>query len=211
MVSRLVTSGDNRFRGGLIIGLLGGIVAWLLTDRWQVGLLSVVILAALVNVLWALLTLWPMDAANTGKHAGNADVGDEVSDLTLVLILIGSLTAIGVLLLSAQEQQKEAYAALALLAILSTWAMLHTMYTARYARVYYQGTPGGIDFNDEQLPRYVDFYYFSFNLGMTYQVSDTAVTESDVRKHVLKHCLLSYIYGTVVIACTINLVINLVG
>lgn len=211
MVSRLATSGDNRFRGGLVVGVLGGVAAWWLTDRWQIGLLSLVIATAVVNVAWALLTLWPMDAADTGEHAGHADVGDEVGDLTLLLILVGSLTAIGVMLVSAGEREKETYAALALVAILSVWAMLHTMYTARYARIYYQGEPGGIDFNDDVLPRYVDFYYFSFNLGMTYQVSDTNVTNSEIRADVLKHCLFSYIYGTVIIACTINLVINLVG
>lgn len=210
MRSRLVTSGDNRFRGGLVIGLLGGTAAWWVTD-WQVGLLCLIIVTAAINVLWALLTLWPMNADQTREHAGHADVGAEVSDLTLVLVLIASLTSIGILLLSAGGREREAYAALALLAILSAWAMLQTLYMARYARIYYAGTPGGIDFNDDAPPRYVDFYYFSFNLGMTYQVSDTAVTASAIRADVLKHCLFSYAYGTVIIACAINLVIGLVS
>lgn len=114
--------------------------------------------------------------------------------------------------MSANDADKASYAGMSLAAILATWALLHTMYTARYARIYYDDGPGGIDFNDPDAdPQYSDFFYFSFNLGMTYQVSDTDVTSSRMRAEVLKHCLFSYIYGTVIIACTINLVINLVG
>jgi uncharacterized membrane protein len=128
-----------------------------------------------------------------------------------VLILGASLAAIWVLLASANNWDDVAHAGMALAAIFASWALLHTMYTARYARLYYQDDEGGIDFNCDVPPRYSDFYYFSYNLGMTYQVSDTNVTSSKIRSEVLRHCLFSYVYGTVIIACTINLVINLVG
>ena len=81
------------------------------------------------------------------------------------------------------------------------------MYAARYAHLYYvtcQAT--GIDFNGPDLPAYRDFLYFSYNLGMTYQVSDTAVTNAAIRSVVLRHTLLSYVFGAVVLASTINLV-----
>ena len=63
-----------------------------------------------------------------------------------------------------------------------TWAALHLMYATRYAFHYYASAePGGIDFNSEEPPAFRDFFYFSYNLGMTYQVSDTAVTSAAVR------------------------------
>jgi len=68
---------------------------------------------------------------------------------------------------------------------------------------------GGIDFNSEEPPSYRDFLYFSYNLGMTYQVSDTNVTSPVVRAIVLRHCLLSYAFGTVILATTINLVVGI--
>lgn len=81
------------------------------------------------------------------------------------------------------------------------------MYTARYARLYYlDAGAGGIDFNQQDPPAYRDFFYFSYNLGMTYQVSDTNVSNSQIRAVALRHCLLSYLFGAVVIASTINLV-----
>ncbi|CAM5740525.1 hypothetical protein MAUB1S_02047 [Mycolicibacterium aubagnense] len=205
-------SGANRFWISLTAGLIVGAAIGVLTDRWPVGLLAVVIATAAGYVIWALAVLWRMDPERTRSHAGEADVDDEVGDLVLLLILTASLAAIGILLWSANAADKAAYAGMSLAAILSAWALLHTMYTARYARLYYDGEPGGIDFNTRDVdPQYSDFYYFSFNLGMTYQVSDTNVTTSQIRAEVLRHCLFSYIYGTVIIACTINLVINLVG
>lgn len=205
-------SGANRFWISLTAGVGVGLATGVLSQRWPVGLLAVVIVTAASYVLWALAVLWRMDPERTREHAGEADVDDEIGDLVLLLILTASLTSIGILLLSANDADKASYAGMSLAAILATWALLHTMYTARYARIYYDDGPGGIDFNDPDVdPRYSDFFYFSFNLGMTYQVSDTDVTSSRMRAEVLKHCLFSYIYGTVIIACTINLVINLVG
>ena len=68
----------------------------------------------------------------------------------------------------------------------------------------------GIDFNEEAFePAFRDFFYFSYNLGMTYQVSDTAVTSPAIRAVVLRHTLLSYVFGAVVLASTINLVAGL--
>lgn len=204
-------TGTRRFWIALVVGLAAGILTWTLLQRWQVALLAVVIVAAAISVVWALIVLWPMDPEQTRARASSEDMDDELGDVAMLLILVASLSAIGILLISANDEDKGIYAALCIGAILTVWAMLHTIYAARYARIYYQDIPGGIDFNSTVPPRYVDFYYFSFNLGMTYQVSDTAVTESHIRDVVLKHCLFSYVYGTVIIACTINLVINLVG
>ncbi|KRQ23404.1 DUF1345 domain-containing protein [Mycobacteroides chelonae] len=204
-------TGTRRFWIALVVGLAAGILTWTLLQRWQVALLAVVIVAAAISVVWALIVLWPMDPERTRARASSEDMDDELGDVAMLLILVASLSAIGILLISANDEDKGIYAGLCIGAILTVWAMLHTIYAARYARIYYQDAPGGIDFNSTVPPRYVDFYYFSFNLGMTYQVSDTAVTESHIRDVVLKHCLFSYVYGTVIIACTINLVINLVG
>lgn len=71
-------------------------------------------------------------------------------------------------------------------------------------------TEGGIDFDSPGSPKYVDFLYFSYNLGMTYQVSDTNVSTTEIRAVALRHCLLSYVFGAGVLATTINLVTGIV-
>ena len=45
---------------------------------------------------------------------------------------------------------------------------------------------------------------------MTYQVSDTGVTSRRIRRSVLRHALLSFLFGTVIVAVTINVVAGFV-
>ena len=113
--------------------------------------------------------------------------------------------------------------------MLLSWFLLHTLYAPHYARTFYgppePGVPplvltepgteetvtvaGGIDFNvDGYWPMYGDFTYFAFNLGMTFQVSDTSVSSPTIRRLVLGHCLLSYLFATAITATVINLVVG---
>jgi uncharacterized membrane protein len=101
-------------------------------------------------------------------------------------------------------------AGLAVLSVALSWILLHTLYALRYARLYYaQG--GGISFNQDEPPRYSDFAYLAFTLGMTYQVSDTNISRSDIRGAALGHALLSFLFGSFVLATTINLIAGLSG
>ncbi len=93
--------------------------------------------------------------------------------------------------------------------IVLSWAMVHTVFTTRYARLYYTGGDGGVDFNEDDPPRFSDFAYLSFTIGMTFQVSDTNLTSKDVRATALRHALLSYLFGAVILAATVNLLAGL--
>lgn len=87
---------------------------------------------------------------------------------------------------------------------------MHTLFTLRYARLYFAGQAGGIDFNNNEPPRIVDFAYVAFTIGMTYQVSDTNISQFDIRSLALRQGLLSYLFGAVILASVINLVAGLV-
>lgn len=103
----------------------------------------------------------------------------------------------------------------ALLSVLSvgvSWLSVHTVYTLRYGRLYYDdggSGDGGIDFNEDEPPCYLDFAYFAFNIGMSFQVSDTDISRKVIRATALRHALLAYLLGAVVVAATINLVSGL--
>lgn len=98
---------------------------------------------------------------------------------------------------------------LGVLSIVSAWAVVQTVFTLRYAHLYYGGTPGGIDFNEDDPPRYLDFAYLAFTIGMTFQVSDTNLEHKDIRATALRHGLLSYVFGAIIIATAINVVAGL--
>jgi uncharacterized membrane protein len=79
----------------------------------------------------------------------------------------------------------------------------------RYARLYYADPVGGVDFNEDVRPDFSDFAYLAFTIGMTYQVSDTDLTNRRIRRTALRHALLSFLFGTVIVAMTINIVAGL--
>ena len=88
---------------------------------------------------------------------------------------------------------------------------MNTVYAFKYARLYYVDGPdtGGIDFKQGEAPRYSDFAYMAFTVGMSFAVSDTEPVDSRIRRVALGHALLSYAFGTGVLAVAINLVTNL--
>jgi uncharacterized membrane protein len=132
----------------------------------------------------------------------------------MLVLLAGviSLGAVGLLLFGGQSGSADERAATAGLAVVSiglSWLLVHTLYTMRYAYQYYQDPVGGIDFNQDEPPRYRDFAYLAFTVGMTFQVSDTDISDGEIRYRILLHMLLSYVLGAVVIAATVNLVAGL--
>ncbi|MYW90856.1 DUF1345 domain-containing protein [Amycolatopsis rubida] len=173
------------------------------------GILAGIAGAAAVFVASGWLALWPMAAELTRRYARREDLRPALEELIVVAAALCGLTGIVVLLVSGQSAGPVA-AAVALGGVFFVWAALHLMYATRYADLYYAASSAGIDFNSGDPPAYRDFFYFSYNLGMTYQVSDTSVSSSTIRAVVLRHTLLSYVFGTVILAATINLVAGIV-
>lgn len=186
-------------------------VAVSLAGPWQVALLVGWMAAAALFVVWMWLTIWPMDAQSTAAHAGREDPGRVATDTTFLLAALASLIAVGLLLLGGASNAggRPAQAALSFGSVALAWASVHTLFTARYARIYYAEPAGGVDFNDPNPPRYSDFAYLAFAIGMTFQVSDTNLTNSVMRATALRHALLSYLFGVGIIATMINLVAGL--
>lgn len=155
--------------------------------------------------------LWPLSARETEAFAGSQDVGRTAEDVIVVGIGLASLGGIAAYFVVAQSSADPWAAAVVVLDVATAWASLHLMYAGRYAKLYYQRALADdrpICFNSEEPPSYKDFLYFSYNLGMTYQVSDTEVRSQEIRHVVLFHCLLSYVFGTAILATTINLVLG---
>ena len=129
----------------------------------------------------------------------------------LIAASVASLAGVGMALLKASEAVGLARAgttAVAVVSVAVSWLAVHTVFTLRYAHLYYLGE-GGIDFHDDRAPDYGDFAYVAFTVGMTYQVSDSDLTSKQIRMTALRHALLSYVFGIAVVALTINVVASL--
>lgn len=168
-----------------------------------------------VTALVAGTALWfsvrRMNAAETKKHATIDDPGQGMVDMILLLASVASLAAVLVLIVKASEANgltKALDIGLGVGSVIISWALVHLIYMLRYADLYFKNG-GAIDFNSKEEPTYQDFAYVAFTIGMTYQVSDTVMKSSELRKTVRQHAILSYVFGTAIIATAINTVAGL--
>jgi uncharacterized membrane protein len=168
--------------------------------------------AAVTLLAWVWLTVWPMGGEQTAKHATREDPSRAVSDPLLLGAAVVSLAAVGFFLIqasSAKGSSQDLLAGVGVATVALSWLVVHTTFTLRYAMLYYTGKDGGVDFNQTTQPRYSDFAYLAFTIGMTFQVSDTDLQTPAIRATALRHALLSYLFGAVILGTTINLVAGL--
>ncbi|GAA2374497.1 DUF1345 domain-containing protein [Dactylosporangium salmoneum] len=198
---------------GAVAAALGLIAAFAIGPAfgWPYAPVAGWSVAVLVYAGHTWLVIGRMSAHETAAHATREDPGRRVTDLVVVLASLASLA--GVLYVLAAGASKgvgaDVSAALGIADVVASWLLLHTVFTLRYAELYYTGTPGGVSFNQDEDPSYADFAYLAFTLGMTYQVSDTNLQTRAIRATALRHSLLSYLFGAIILATTINLVAGL--
>ena len=153
-----------------------------------------------------------IDARQTGEKAEREDPTTAAADLILLTAAVASLVAVGFVLVRASAAHgilKALHIAFGVASVISSWAVVHTVFALRYAQIYYSSADGGADFHESARPAFSDFAYLAFTVGMTFQVSDTELNSKEFRATVLRHSLLSYLFGTVIVALTINIVAGL--
>lgn len=168
--------------------------------------------AAAVFLAWTWTVVATMDAEQTASHATREDPSKRVTQLLVLGASVASLVGVGYLLVQASTDKGPAQgiaAALGVFSVAVSWLVVHTLFALRYALLYYTGTDRGVDFNQPGPPRYTDFAYLAFTIGMTYQVSDTPLTTHAIRAAALRHALLSYLFGALILAATVNLIVSL--
>jgi uncharacterized membrane protein len=196
----------------LVSAALGVAVALVVgnTAGWRFGLAGWVVGAG-AYVLWTQLILRRMNAEQTCRWVTREDPTRWVADVVILSASIASLAGVGYVVVAGSRSGTGALeaAVVGILTVGASWFAVHTLYTVHYARLYYFGEPGGINFHDPEPPCFRDFAYLAYTVGMTYQVSDTEIGQTSIRATVLRHALLSYLLGAVVLAVTINLIAGL--
>jgi uncharacterized membrane protein len=178
---------------------------------WQVSTLIGWALTAVIFLVWVWRIVHPLDAAQTQAIAGIEDPGPSLSRAVVLAACVASIAAVIAAFVEARAlKSPESWLVITLgvTTIALSWLTVHTVYMLHYARLYYSAEPGGIEFGPEP-PSYRDFAYVAFTVGMTYQVADTNVVSPTIRRAVLRHAGLSFVFGTVIVALTINLTAGL--
>jgi uncharacterized membrane protein len=199
----------------LIVAFVAGLAVAIVTsfsNAWELAVLADWDMAATVFLAWVWLTVWPMDADSTRRYAGREDPSRALADGVVVTAAVACLGAVGLILVKAANATggtKVLYLAVGVFSVIFAWAAVHSVFTLRYAATYYAEPVGGVDFNQKEPPRYQDFAYLAFTIGMTFQVSDTDLTTGAIRHLALRHALLSYLFGAVIVGLVINVVASL--
>jgi uncharacterized membrane protein len=203
-------SARRRVGVSIVPGLLVGAAVAVMTKQWDVAAVAGWDVGALIWLAWTWREVWGLDHVASGRRAEREDPTAGVADLILTAAAIASLGGVAIILVSGHSGGGTvANLALAVGSVVVSWGVVHTTYALKYARLYYRGPNGGVDFHDPEEPAYKDFAYLAFTVGMTFQVSDTEINAREIRATILKQALLSYLFGAVILAVTINLLAGL--
>ncbi len=165
---------------------------------------------AVVALMLTWLTILTLRPAQICTLAQREDPGRVISMVLVVLGAVAALLAVVVLLqesVSMQGAQKVRAIVLALSAVALAWMLIHTVFTLRYAHLFYDVPTGSrpLDFpGDVEMPDYLDFAYFAFVVGMTAQTSDVVIRTSRIRRTALLHGVVSFAFNTAVVALSIG-------
>jgi len=194
------------------IGFVVGVTLWILDWKIIAGSLGWDA-AAITFLVLTWIHIWPMGHEETIASVESEAPSRFVTDVVVVLAALLSLVTVVLLLFHNMTQTLPS--GIRTLVGVSTvgfaWGVVHTVFSLRYAREYYTDPVGGIDFHTSEPPAYVDFAYLAFGVGMAFQVADTDLSTRNLRRTVLQHALLSYVFTTTVLAVTINLIATLNG
>jgi uncharacterized membrane protein len=202
-------------RRALTVLIVGLIVALVLLPfvTWGLALVGGWDAAALT----ILLAVWPVIVRADGTLAPQLAAREDETEGSARTLLVGagvaSLAGAGYALHLAGRDSgapRLLLIGVAVLTVVLSWTVINTVYTLRYADENFRSKPGGIAFGgDDQQPGYRDFAYVAFTIGMCYQVSDTTLRDPRVRRTALAHALVSYVFGVVIIAGSVNLISGL--
>lgn len=144
---------------------------------------------------------------------------DGSRSFVIIFTIVASFAAMFTILLLVIEKNKTDQSLIvpvSFFSVILSWALVHTILTFHYAHLYYDDdktlikqNKGGLEFPGTEEPDYIDFAYFSFVVGMTFQVSDVQITDTIMRRLVLAHALISFLLNTFVVALTVNFIAGL--
>ncbi|SMC73373.1 Uncharacterized membrane protein [Novosphingobium sp. B1] len=158
-----------------------------------------------------LLSLIPLvrdaEVADLRRHAADND-----ANRVLVLAITTIVTMVVMAAISGELPRASGGDRIAMAKLIGTlaltWLFANAVYALHYAHLFYTSKDGkdarGVDFPGTDTPDYLDFAYFSFTLGMTFQTSDVEISSRQVRRIVTLHSFAAFVFNIGVIAFTIN-------
>lgn len=204
----------------IIICLVIAIVVYLVVDLENINPITRIMIGwdafSLCMIVMSWITFKITTPTEIRKQAGIQDSSRLAIFIITLIATFAGFSAVLLLLITKSRVTESVDVPVAILGMLFSWFLVHTIFAMRYAHIYYgdhETKPdipaGGLDFPADHKPDYHDFAYFSFVLGMTFQVSDVSITSKRLRKLALLHGIISFGFNTIIVALTINVIAGL--
>lgn len=192
-------------------------------QTWNIApviLLGIWVAVALVYIGFAVHRLWRatqdpdvnrISAISKATHQGTWGTVIQVDVLVIALTSIMGFVAAFPILRGAGDSDYAFWSrTFGVAAILCSWVMLQTGFSRLYADSYFvEGDSSGLDFPNTPEPGLVEFAYFTFSIGATFQTSDTSVTSAHMRWLVTVHGYCNFLYNSILIALAVSVITNL--
>lgn len=201
---------------GVAVGALACLVCLFLAPAYAVPVGANVMFACYLCL--AFLELPVLTAEFLMQRPDDADSPvAAIFGVTVIVVLV----AVGSLFLTLNDGNRSdaLQIAVSVVSLLLGWFTVHTMAGLHYAHEYYvddapgssRAVVGGLDFPGDKEPDGFDFLYFSYVIGMTAQVADVAITSGPMRRRVTIHGVFSFLFNTVIVAATVNVIVAVTG
>ncbi|HET7116972.1 MAG TPA: DUF1345 domain-containing protein [Hanamia sp.] len=202
-----------------LICIVIAVIVYFIADMKNIGSLSHIMIGWDTFSICMVVMSWiTFSIVNSKQIREQSKVQDSSRSFIFIIVVISTLAsflAVLLLIITKKEGDNEVswQMPIAITGMLFSWILIHTIFTLRYAHIFYgdhETKPnthaGGLEFPGDSKPEYFDFAYFSFVLGMTFQVSDVQITSKRLRSLAMFHGLISFGFNTIMIALTINLI-----
>ncbi|MFV3305855.1 DUF1345 domain-containing protein [Pseudomonas sp. NY15181] len=203
----------------LIAAFAGGLLVTLACYRLE-PMIRVLVGWNCMAWLYVLLIGWLAWRADPQEVRRLAEIEDENAEAVLVLISVAALASLVAIVFElaaaghAAGGEKLGRYAFTASTVLGSWFLIGMVFTMHYARMFYSAEGGEpvLRFPDgERSPDYWDFLYFSFTLSVAVQTSDVSVASRAMRKVVLAHSVIGFLFNTAILGLAINLGAGLIG
>ncbi len=208
---------DTKAVHRFLIGLAVSLPVYYISTYFILTVLARMMLAwdsfCVVQIVIAWYIFANSNNIQTHEQAKKQDESRTVMFFLILFIVFAGLLAILLLLTDKTSSQKTIDAIVAFLGMFLNWFLMHTVFTIRYAHLYYGNKPqsklGGLYFPQNEEPDFLDFAYYALTVGMTFQVSDVSATSKKMRRLTLLHGVISFVFNTVIVALTIDVIADI--
>ena len=180
-------------------------------DNKYFNVLVIIDLFSFSYLIFCWIVLFTMPISSIRRNASKEDGSKPFVFAMVILSSLAGMISVLLLILNDDANINKFLSLLVSIAgIIFSWAIVHTVFSFHYAHLFYSGkSEGGLEFPGDEKPDYLDFAYFSFTIGCTFQVSDVEISSKKIRRLALFHGLLAFMLNTFVVALSINIVSGL--